>query len=127
MKFILNCSLIIFVALLAVIRLLMIEGLHLNTITLVVSVVISNVLFMSGTIFANFKRQIKQMEADLKNSYLRRFKGLVTQSAHPLVAKALLVKDEKQIQTVDVLPTSGKVHRVNDAMLWTWTEISETS
>lgn len=68
--------------------------------------------------------QQQLLESDLKQNVLLRFEGKVTDAKHFLIRSALLKSDAERIQKIEVLPISGKIHRVNDSLIWTWFSIT---
>jgi hypothetical protein len=70
-----------------------------------------------------YRRQLRLLEADLMQNCVCRFEGTVGDAEHWLIGSGLLSNDAGRIQRVEVLPVSGKVHRTNDSLVWTWVSI----
>lgn len=88
-------------------------------------------VFPLGTLICLVLRKICRarflpIEADLQENRLWCFEGSVTDSTHPLVKNLLLRGDAKRVR-IEVLAISGKLHRVNNSMLWTWFDIAQDS
>ena len=85
-------------------------------------------IFLISAIFcqhftSSCQRQQKLIESDIQQGYLWRFEGHVIDTEHRLVKIGLLKNDLNRVQKVEVLPISGKIHRTNNSLLWTWFNI----
>jgi len=85
-------------------------------------------LIFALLIMADWRRQRVLVEADLREGYLCRYEGVVDASRaadHALVKNGLLRVDGGNVQQLDVLPVSRKLHRTNGALQWTWCQVQD--
>jgi hypothetical protein len=104
-------------------------------------VILAFALIFATLIMADWRRQRVLVEADLRDGRLCRYEGVVPASRadHALVRGGLLRVDgsaggnggnggdggDGALQRIDLLPVSGKLHRTNGQLQWTWCQVRE--
>lgn len=86
---------------------------------------LSVTVVVCGSMAAEARHHSRLVKADLEEDHLKRYESRVGNGQGcdlfmHLLRTGLMKNDPSQIQVVEVLPISKKIHRVNHSLIWTW-------